>query len=250
MIMFRTLLIAVLSALALSSLTVGSAQAATPLPTATGDKCQTGTGANGVLDGVQCIVGDVVGDPAPTSTPPASGTEADCNARPGDWRWVNGHCVRDNRGNGHGPVFGHPPVFGGGSWNDRLDGRYFRLDRGPALDVCDSGYSSYDLFLSRTLQQATVVRGDEGVDAFRAQGLEAAAGIRQPVTAFVAANPDVRLIDERFMQIRQAVGTAKNKRPETVQFLRDVVEDLKATGFVGDSLRRANQPGAAVAPPG
>jgi polar amino acid transport system substrate-binding protein len=109
--------------------------------------------------------------------------------------------------------------------------------------------SAYDLFLTRTLQHATVVRGDEGVDTFRAQGLEVAAGIRQPMTAFVAANADVRLIDDRFMQIRQAVGTSNGKRPESVQFLRDVVEELKASGFVAEALRRSGQLGAAVPPP-
>jgi len=43
------------------------------------------------------------------------------------------------------------------------------------------------------------------------------------------------------------VGTSTTKRAETVQFLRDLVEDLKARGFVADALRRANQ-SAAVAP--
>jgi polar amino acid transport system substrate-binding protein len=109
--------------------------------------------------------------------------------------------------------------------------------------------SAYDLFLTRTLQQATVVRGDDGVDVFRAEGLEVAAGIRQPMTAFVAANPDMRLIEERFMAIRQAVGTTKSRSPETVRFLRDLVEELKANGFVAESLRRAGQLDAAVAPP-
>jgi len=109
--------------------------------------------------------------------------------------------------------------------------------------------SAYDLFLSRILGHATVVRGDEGVDVFRAEGLEVAAGIRQPMTEFAATHPDVRLIEDRFMQIRQAVGTTRTRRPETVRFLRDVVEDLKASGFVADSLERSNQTGAAVAPP-
>ena len=45
--------------------------------------------------------------------------------------------------------------------------------------------SAYDLFLTRTLTHATVVRGEEGVAVFRAEGLEVAAGIRQPMTAFV-----------------------------------------------------------------
>lgn len=91
--------------------------------------------------------------------------------------------------------------------------------------------SAYDLFLTRTLQHATIVRGTNGVDAFREENLEVAAGIREPMTEFVERNPDVRLIDERFMQIEQAVGTTKTRRPETVAFLRDVVEELKASGF-------------------
>jgi polar amino acid transport system substrate-binding protein len=109
--------------------------------------------------------------------------------------------------------------------------------------------SAYDLFLTRTLEHATVVRGDEGVDTFRSGGLEAAAGIRQPMVEYVAAHPDVRLIDDRFMQIQQAVGTTVTRRPETVQFLRDLVEELKADGFVADALRRANQSDTLVAPP-
>ncbi|MFD3438936.1 transporter substrate-binding domain-containing protein [Streptomyces sp. NPDC058685] len=109
--------------------------------------------------------------------------------------------------------------------------------------------SAYDLFLSRTLQHATVVRGDEGTDAFRTEGLEVAAGIRQPMTEFVGAHPDVRLIEDRFMQIQQAVGTPATRRPETVAFLRELVEDLKADGFVAASLRRANQSVSLAASP-
>ncbi|MFE5966669.1 transporter substrate-binding domain-containing protein [Streptomyces sp. NPDC056463] len=109
--------------------------------------------------------------------------------------------------------------------------------------------SAYDLYLTRTLQHATVVRGEEGVDTFRAEGLEVAAGIRQPMTVYVAAHPDVRLIEDRFMEIRQAVGTTPARCPGTVRFLTDLVEELKADGFVADALRRANQSPTLVAPP-
>ncbi|GAA2142523.1 hypothetical protein GCM10009844_13780 [Nocardioides koreensis] len=85
---------------------------------------------------------------------------------------------------------------------------------------------------------------------FRARGLEAGAGIRQPTARFVAAHPDTRLVEERFMQIQQAVGTTRSRRPETVTFLRDLVEELKAGGFVADALRRSRQSDATVAPPG
>lgn len=119
----------------------------------------------------------------------------------------------------------------------------------PGVRIGVKQGSAYDLYLTRTLQQATVVRGEEGVGIFRAEGLEATAGIRQPIARFVAANPDVRLIDERFMEIRQAVGTTRARSPETVAYLHDVVEELKANGFVADALARSGQADASVAPP-
>ena len=109
--------------------------------------------------------------------------------------------------------------------------------------------SAYDLFLSRTLKRASVVRGQDGIGVFRRQGLEAGAGIRQPVTDFVARNPGFRLIDERFMRIRQAVGTTRTRAPGTVRYLAAAVEELKASGFIADALRRSGQDSALVAPP-
>ena len=108
--------------------------------------------------------------------------------------------------------------------------------------------SAYDLFLTRTLTRATLVRGAEGTTVFASQGLEVGAGVREPVTAFVADNPGFRLLDGRFMEIPQAVGIAKTKLPSTARFLHEVVEDLKKSGFIAESLRRSGQT-APVAPP-
>lgn len=108
----------------------------------------------------------------------------------------------------------------------------------PGVRIGVKQGSAYDLYLTRTLRHAQVVRGDEGLDVFREQELDVAAGIREPMTAFAAGNADVRLIDERFMEIRQAVGTTKSRRPETVRFLSDVVDELRATGFIARSLGR------------
>jgi polar amino acid transport system substrate-binding protein len=122
------------------------------------------------------------------------------------------------------------------------------VDRaGVRIGVKDG--SAYDLFLTRTLKHATVVRGAEGTEALLSANLEAAAGVREPMTEFVAAHPACRLIPGRFMEIPQAVGTTRNKRKETVQFLHELVEELKATGFVAAALRRSGQT-APVAPPG
>ncbi len=110
--------------------------------------------------------------------------------------------------------------------------------------------SAYDLFLSRTLRHATVVRAPDGIGAFREHGLEAGAGIRQVVSDFAARTPGFRVIDERFMQIRQAVGVTRTHAPGTVRFLAAVIEELKASGFISDALRRSGQDGALTAPPG
>ncbi|MEV4052488.1 transporter substrate-binding domain-containing protein [Amycolatopsis sp. NPDC049688] len=122
------------------------------------------------------------------------------------------------------------------------------VDR-PDVRVGVKQGSAYDLYLTRTLRHATIVRGEDGVTVFEAQGLEVAAGIRQPMTAYAAAHPGTRVLPERFMEIRQAAGTTPDRRPETIAFLRGLVEELKASGFVAEALRRANQPDATVAPP-
>jgi polar amino acid transport system substrate-binding protein len=108
--------------------------------------------------------------------------------------------------------------------------------------------SAYDLFLTRQLATAEVVRGDEGVEVFADAGLEVGAGIRQPATAWVGAHPGHRIVEPAFMQIRQAVATRRNHDAATLDFLRALVEELKASGFVAGSLARAGHTDVSVAP--
>jgi polar amino acid transport system substrate-binding protein len=119
----------------------------------------------------------------------------------------------------------------------------------PGIRIGVNEGSAYDLFLSRTLANAELVRVEDGVEEFLDQRLEAAAGVRQPLEAIVRSNPQVRLIEPRFMEIQQAVGTSRAREAATVAFLRTFVEELKANGFVADSLRRSGQLDAGVAPP-
>jgi polar amino acid transport system substrate-binding protein len=51
------------------------------------------------------------------------------------------------------------------------------------------------------------------------------------------------------MAIEQAMGMPKG-RDTAVRYLRDFVEEMKASGFVADALKRNNKPDdALVAPP-
>jgi polar amino acid transport system substrate-binding protein len=108
--------------------------------------------------------------------------------------------------------------------------------------------SAYDLFLTRTLKQAQLVRGDSGIDLFVKDKLDAAAGVKQPLVEYAKTNPGVQVMDGRFMEIQQAMGTPRG-RDAGARYLRGFVEEMKASGFVADALKRSNQPDAAVAPP-
>ena len=107
--------------------------------------------------------------------------------------------------------------------------------------------AAYDLFLTRSLKNATLVRGPESFELLSRGGVEATAGVKQPVVAYAKAHPEVRVIDGRFMEIRQAMGTQKGREAGS-RYLSAFIEDLKASGFVAEGLKRSNQPDATVAP--
>ncbi len=111
--------------------------------------------------------------------------------------------------------------------------------------------SAYDLYLSRTLKHATLLRqpnGPESLEMFMRDRLEAAAGVRQPINDFAQAHPDTRVIPGRFMAIEQAMGTVKGREAGIV-CLRTFIEEMKASGFVARALEASGQGDATVAPP-
>jgi polar amino acid transport system substrate-binding protein len=107
--------------------------------------------------------------------------------------------------------------------------------------------SAYDLFLTRTLKNATLHRSDDGVALFKSDKLDAAGGVRQPLEAYARKDPDVRVMAGRFMAIQQAMGMPKG-RPKAHAYLKGFVEEMKASGFCAEALKRSNQPDAQVAP--
>lgn len=109
--------------------------------------------------------------------------------------------------------------------------------------------SAYDLFLSRTMVHAEVIRGREGTAVFTEQHLEVAAGLRAPMLDHVTAHPGLRILEPAFMEIRQAVGTPGNRGADAVTYLHAFVESLKTDGFIVDALQRSGRRDAQVAPP-
>jgi polar amino acid transport system substrate-binding protein len=59
--------------------------------------------------------------------------------------------------------------------------------------------------------------------------------------------PGARILDGRFMSVQQAIGTAR-KNLVGAAFLRDFVEEAKASGLVARLIERHNVRGLSVAP--
>jgi polar amino acid transport system substrate-binding protein len=122
----------------------------------------------------------------------------------------------------------------------------------PGIRIAVGLGSAYDLYLTRTIRNATIVRAATGggramIELFLKDKLEVAAGVRQQLQVYAKDHPEVRIMAGRFQEIEQAMGTPKG-RLAGANYLRAFVEDVKANGFVAEAIRRAGQ-SATVAPP-
>ena len=125
-----------------------------------------------------------------------------------------------------------------------------QVDATGARVVVGKG-SAYDLYLTRELKQAQIVRAPTSptvVDVFLEQAADVAAGVKQQLEADTRKRPGLRLLPGRFMIIQQAMGTPKTKGEAAASGLHGFLEDMKRSGFVADALRRHHIEGASVAP--
>ena len=112
------------------------------------------------------------------------------------------------------------------------------VDR-PGVRIGVKEGSAYDLFLTRTIQEAEIVRGVDGVEVYLSEDLDVGAGIRQPLSAFVADHRTHRIVEPAFMQIHQAVGVPRDRTDASAHYVAGLVDALLASGFVRDALTEA-----------
>jgi polar amino acid transport system substrate-binding protein len=124
------------------------------------------------------------------------------------------------------------------------------VDR-PGVRIAVSRGSAYDLFLSRgVIKNATLVRGPSpqgAVDRFVNERLDVLAGVKPVVVEYARTHPGYRVLPGRFMVIEQAMALPRG-RPLAARYLREFLDELKASGFVAASLRKSGQREAMVAP--
>jgi polar amino acid transport system substrate-binding protein len=127
--------------------------------------------------------------------------------------------------------------------NDEVDQAHNRVVVGQG--------SAYDLFLTREIKKALIVRAPTSptvVDVFVHQGFEVAAGVTQQLQADLKRFDHLRLLPGRFMVIEQAMGLPKARDPKAHAYLMEFVQDMKRSGQVATSLAVHKIEGAQVAP--
>jgi polar amino acid transport system substrate-binding protein len=123
----------------------------------------------------------------------------------------------------------------------------------PGVRIAVGLKSAYDLYLTRTLKHATLVRaavggGRAGIEPFVNERLDATGGVRNALESYAKDHAEMRVMAGHFQEIRQAMGTPNGRGAAGAAYLKAFVEEMKANGFVSEALKRSGQ-SAAVAPP-
>jgi polar amino acid transport system substrate-binding protein len=122
------------------------------------------------------------------------------------------------------------------------------IDR-EGVRVAVAQKSAYDLYLSRTLKHAKLVRA-EGIDnsynVFVEQKLEALAGLKPRLITDAQTLPGSRVLEGRFSTVQQSIGTPKGREAGR-KFLTDFVDEAKATGLIAKTIDQNGIRGVSVA---
>lgn len=141
-----------------------------------------------------------------------------------------------------------------------IEGAYMVREDSPVANLSDvdqpgnrvmvGAGSAYDLFLTCNLKQAQILRAPTSpavTETFLAQAVEVAAGVRQQLMADRAGRSGLRVLDESFMTIAQAMGIPLSRSRQAHEALIRLLQDSIASGFVHAALQRHGIDGATVA---
>jgi polar amino acid transport system substrate-binding protein len=123
------------------------------------------------------------------------------------------------------------------------------MDRGGIRIGVGTG-SAYELFLTRTLQSASLIRtaaASTSGDMLERGEIDAIAGVRQALDRMAKSRDGMRVLSDSFMAIGQAAGVPRG-RPQAHSYLEAFISDMKASGFVADALEASGQDRRAAAP--
>jgi polar amino acid transport system substrate-binding protein len=150
--------------------------------------------------------------------------------------------------------FSQPYVYIDGTYLVRADGGFSGitdLDREGVTIAVGRG-AAYDLFLTRNLQRATLLRlptSAAAIAAFKDGDADAAAGVREALVAAARDDTQLQVFEDRFMQIGQGIAVPNARAPAGAAYVGLFVEEMKADGRVRAALDASGQAGAVVPAP-
>ncbi|MEO5695157.1 MAG: transporter substrate-binding domain-containing protein [Usitatibacter sp.] len=149
-------------------------------------------------------------------------------------------------------AFSAPYVQIEGTYLVRADSSFRKIEDfdKPGVRIAVGLKTAYDLYLTRTIKNATLVRSANSIAAveqFRNDKLDAAAGVKNPLDVIAAKDRSVRVIPGNFMTIGQASGVPR-ARTRSAAYLSAFIEEMKASGFVAKALKDSGITDATVAP--
>lgn len=127
--------------------------------------------------------------------------------------------------------------------------RIAEVDR-EGVRVAVSARSAYDLYLSRTLKHAKLVRA-EGIDGsyelFIRERLDVLAGLEPRLVSDAEKLPGSRVLEGQVTGVQQAVGVSRD-RENAAQFTREFVDEIKRSGLVAKIIEKYGVKGVTVTP--
>ena len=110
--------------------------------------------------------------------------------------------------------------------------------------------SAYDLYLSRTLANATLERGPTFtavLDMLRAGKIDVIAGVKPQVEGAARQIDGARLLPQPFMVIRQAMAVPRARSAAAIE-LDAFMKEVKRSGIVAELFKRNRVEGGTLAP--
>ena len=124
------------------------------------------------------------------------------------------------------------------------------VDR-PGVRIAVSAKSAYDLYLTRTVTRATLVRA-QGIEGsyrlFVAEKLDALAGLKPRLVADAERLPGSRVLAGQVTGVQQSIGTPRGRGAEAAAYLRAFVEEARTSGLVAELIAAHGVRGVTVAP--
>ena len=122
------------------------------------------------------------------------------------------------------------------------------VDR-EGVRIVTTAKAAYDLYLQRSLKHASLfhaANADAVFKLFVAEKMDALAGLKPRLVTDHDNLPGSRILEGRFTAVQQAVGTPKG-HDVGAEYLREFVEDVKATGLVARTIEKNGVRGVSVA---